>query len=1674
MTNNAPDRPEPPATAAPSPPAERPDEPGRGAFPIVGVGASAGGLEAFTALLKALPLDTGMGFVLVQHLDPQHESVLTQLLARATSLPVQEVTNNLRVEPNRVYVIPPNANLSIAQGVLRLQPREGMRTPHRSIDSFFESLAQDRREQAIGVILSGTATDGTLGMEAIKAEGGITFAQDDSARYDSMPRSAAAAGCVDFVLSPEDMATELARIAKHPYVAGQGRDADSPEDDRAAATTHEDDETPLPPGGRGSRARARVSEARAEARAARAKSGEDGYRKILLLLRDHSGVDFSLYKSTTIQRRVTRRMVLNRHHAPGDYAAFLKGNAKELDALYADVLISVTSFFRNPEAFDVLKSKVIPRLLQGRSDEPFRVWVLGCSTGQEAYSIAMAFAESAEKALGTRRLQVFATDLNEALLDKARHGLYARSLVGDVSPERLRRFFVEEEGGYRVSKLLREMVVFARQNLISDPPFSRMDLISCRNLLIYLEPGLQQKALPTFHYALKPEGFLFLGASESIGGFTELFEPVDRKHRIYSRKAAPTPAFHPPARKDRGEPRSSGRRKGSPLSTQRGEALEGLPAESSAQREADRVTVNQFAPPGVLVNDELQILQFRGQTSAYLTPPAGRASFDVLKMAREGLMLPLRAALSKAKKDNKPARRENVKVGPGGAVRQVNVEIIPLRNLRERSFLILFEDAGKAARAITRAPSREPSGGAEKTPRRTGKQEESRRISELETDLAGTRDYLQSMQEQHEAANEELQSANEEVQSANEELQSLNEELETSKEELESANEELTTVNEEMANRNAELNRLNSDLVNLQTSTGLAIVLLGRDLTIRRFSAQAEKQLGLLTADVGKPFGNVRHDLVFAEGDETGDPRDLESFIAEVVTSVHEGERKVRDREGRWYSLRVRPYLTLDNKVDGAVLVLVDIDAAKRGEQAIAAARDYAEAIVQSTRDPLLILDADLRVSTANEAFYRKFKVSGAQSQGRSIYDLGNGQWDIPRLRELLQDILPRNSFFNDFEITHDFETIGRRTMLLNARTLREVGEGRPTRILLGIEDVTERQRADALTASLAAIVNSSEDAIIGKDLTGVINSWNKGAERLFGYTAQEAIGRPITMLIPPQRLAEEQEILTRIRRGEWIAPFETVRVRKDRSRLDVSLTISPIKDAAGRVIGASKIARDITDRRMAEKALREAGERFRFMAESMPGKIFTAGPGGEVDYFNPRWTEFTGLTLEQIRDWGWTQVIHPDDAAESMRVWRHSIDTGEPFRFDHRFRAADGTYRWHQSQAVALKDVDGKVLMWVAANADVHEVKEADRRKEEFLAVLAHELRGPLAPLSNMLEIMTRAQSRDDVAQEALGTMQRQLGQMTRLIDDLLDAGRMSRNKLDLRLGTVELASVVRHTVEACRATIDAARHELTVTLPPQPVYLHADPTRLMQVLGNLLNNACKFTEPGGHISLTAEREGADVVVSVKDDGMGIPPDMLRGIFDMFMQVDRSLERARGGLGIGLTLARQLVEMHGGSVKAYSEGLGRGSEMVVRLPVSIETPEPAPPGPGVSEPAPTLARRILVVDDNRDAAISLTMLLQMAGHETRTAHDGVEALDAAAAFRPDIVLLDIGLPKLNGYEVARKIRGEPWGKDIALIALSGWGQDEDRRKSREAGFDGHLIKPVDYATLKKLLAESK
>jgi two-component system, chemotaxis family, CheB/CheR fusion protein len=959
-------------------------------FPIVGVGASAGGLEAFSELLRQLPEKTGMAFVLVQHLDPKHTSGLREILARTTKIPVVEVSDGTVVKPDYIYVIPPNTSMTIKAGALRLSPRVLSRGQHLPIDHFLRSLANDRGNQAISVVLSGTASDGTEGSHAIKACGGITFAQDEkSARYASMPHSAVHAGCVDFVLPPAAIAKELVRVARHPYLV--------PALDRADLDI----------------------------------TVGNHMGTILSLLREATGVDFTHYKQTTLHRRINRRMVLHKVEKLKDYVRLVRNTPGEIEELYQDILIHVTGFFRDPQAFEALRQHVFPDLLgDSKKTGTVRVWVPGCSTGEEVYSLAMAMLEylwlettkTAKNTLGGAPFQIFATDISDTSLDRARAGLYADALMVNVSPERLRRFFVRLDGGYQIAKAVREMCIFAKQNVAKDPPFSNLDLVSCRNLLIYLGPVLQKRVVPSLHYALKPSGYLMLGEAESLGTFSEYFTPVDKKNKIYKKKESASRLVTYFGSVDYGLRRSS-----------EGKAGREPKPVSTIEKEADRMLMDRFVPASIVVNEQMEIVQFRGKTGPYLEPAAGQPTFSLSKMAREGLLVDLRAALGRARKDNATVRREGVRVQSNGHTRQVNLEVSPMQGTGpgERFYLVVFQDAASAAKSPRKR---------EKTP--TAKDTASRETARLQRELAQIREQFQTLIEEHETVSEEFKSANEEVLSANEELQSANEELETAKEELQSSNEELTTLNEELQNRNTELTAVNNDLLNLLSNVTIPVVIVGQDLHIRRFTPPAQKLLNLLPSDVGRRLSEIRPNL---------DVEDLGQFARESIDNVSSLEREVRENStGVWYQMRVRPYKTWDSKIDGAVLSFQDVDAMKRDLDRM---HQHADALIENAREAILVLDGKLQVVSANLAFCQQFEVSRQETQNRAIYELGDGQWNIPKLRELLENILPNNGRVEDFEVRHEFPRLGERRMMLNAGRIEpQAGQ---KMILLYIEDVT-------------------------------------------------------------------------------------------------------------------------------------------------------------------------------------------------------------------------------------------------------------------------------------------------------------------------------------------------------------------------------------------------------------------------------------------------------------------------------------------------------------------------------------------------------------------------------------------------------------------------------------------
>jgi two-component system CheB/CheR fusion protein len=1336
-------------------------------------------LEALSQLLRNLPSDTGMAFVLVQHLSPKHESILASILARETSMPVKEATEGVRIQPNHVYVIPAGQDMVLKDGTLGLQPRTSTEGRHMPVDLFLRTLADVQGSQAVAIVLSGTGTDGTLGCKAVKTAGGISFAQDPtSARYDGMPRSAIAAGCVDLVLPPDEIARELQRLSRDDYLR--------------AAPEHAH-EAPVPD----------------------TKEG-DAFHRILAKLKKATGTDFSSYKKPTLMRRVRRRMALWKIERLAEYASWLELNPGELETLHHDFLVNVTTFFRDPEAFAVLANDICPRILdERRADAPVRVWIPGCATGEEAYSVAICLLETAVKKGASVSFQIFGTDLSMLAIEKARAGVYLENIAADVSPERLARFFVKGDGTYQVSKTVRDLCVFAQHNLIRDPPFSRLDLVSCRNVLIYLEAPEQKRVLSSFHYALGPSGFLLLGSSETVG-VSPLFEALDKSHRVYTKKtlasvlpeefvaSAGRAGGHAPT----GIAEKPGRRGG-------------------VQRQADRIMLSRYGPPGVLVDDNLDIIHFRGDTAAYLEHLTGESSLNLLKMLRKGPLAEVREALHEARTQDRPARRL-ASVGRGGKRSRLSIQAIPVKIPapgRGRCFLILFEEnPPPQLRPPAQAPGRPDRSGA--------RQAASNRVSDLEDRLALSREYQQALLEDQEAANQELQSAHEEVLSSNEELQSINEELETAKEELQSANEELTTVNEELQDRNQELSLATDDMLNLLASLDVPIVMLGPEGQVRRFTPAAAQLFNLIAGDVGRPLADLRGRIVMS---------DLEPSIQAATETLAVQIREVMDQDGRWYSLRVRPYKTRENKIEGVVMLFLDIDALKKGSERLEQARSHAEAIVDTVGSPLLILNSRLRVERANRSYYEMFRTTPAETEGEPLSEVGGGMWDVVELRRRLADLPDSSGELKGLQVERELPEAGRRTLLVNARRLT-VNDTEPARILLSIEDRTD----------------------------------------------EEHVRRTESLLV-------QEEAATR-----------------------------------------------------------------------------------------------------------------------------------------------------HAQMASRLKD--------------------------EFIATVSHELRGPLNAMSGWVHVLGSGPLDQTTMSRGLAALERSVKAQTRLIEDLLDMSRIMSGKLRLAHRYIDLVDVTRAAIETAGPAAQAKSIQLGFQGGGEPVFVLGDPDRLQQVVWNLVSNAVKFTPREGRVDVELFREGTSTQLRVTDSGQGISPDFLPHIFEPFRQADSSPARSTQGLGLGLAIARHLVESHGGIIRAESPGIGRGTSVTVLLPVPPLVGETGPSTEThavarvAADPALFQGLRVMVVEDEADSREILSTMLREWGAEVTTAGSAPEALSALAEGAPDVLVSDIGMPGMDGFELIRELRrrGSGNGGRVPAIALTAYAGEESRREALAAGFEEHVSKPAE------------
>ncbi len=1528
---------------------------------------------------------------------------------------------------------------------------------------------------------------------------------------------------------------------------------------------------------------------------------EMALRDVLAFVRTHTGRDFTCYKRATIFRRVTRRMQVNGIADLAGYLDFLRGHVEEATALLQDLLISVTNFFRDPVAFASLQ-RSIPALFEGKdAGDAVRVWVAGCASGEEAYSIAMLLSEHAATLKGAPQLQVFATDLDEEAIREAREGMYAKAISADVSEERLCRFFMQEKDGYRVLRSLRELVVFAPHDLLQDSPFSRLDLISCRNVLIYLNRDAQRRLLELFHFALLPGGCLFLGTSEAVDEGSALFAALDHKLRLYSQRPAPQ-------RVDTGQsgttttlrrlslhertlepPMGSGR-----LTAKTGRTLldKAVPLDSGLPPgELHYRLIERLAPPSALINATHEILHLSESAGRFLRFTGGEPTRNLLRAVLPSLRVELRAALYAAARTNAVTSALRLPVGLPEGPSVVDIRVLPAGDLAPGYLLVVFEkhlSDGASAPFVLERPDADQV------------------ALHLEHELLATKAHLRQTIEESEASTEELKASNEELQAMNEELCSATEELETGREELQSINEELSRVNAELQDNVERLARSNNDLQNLTAATDIATVFLDRELRIQRFTPSAKRLFNITTADLGRGLGGLCSQI------------DCPALVADAERSLahlQPEQREMRARE-RWYIARTLPYRTADDRIAGVVLTFLDITEQKRAEAQISQLafeserqRRLYETVLTNTPDFVYVFSLDHKVLYANESLIKMWGRGREGAIGKTFLEIGYEPWhaemhgrEIDQVRATRQPIQGEVPFSGtsgtrqydyifvpvigadgeveavagttrDVTDRNETERAVRasderlRTALAAARmvawdwtpadrklrmsdnaadVLGVVGEGGLTTIdhglaLLHPDDVsayetTVQQAIDKREAYVARYrVNRPDDGrtIWIEERGHAVFDQPDGAVRLHGVSAD------VTDRVRAEAaLHASEERLSFVRRSsgvgfwycdlpfdvlEWddlvkshfhlppdaVITFESIfdRIHPDdreptRRAIDQSIanrtpyntdyrTVNPESGATNwvRAIGRTSYAADgtpvrfdgvtldVTEQKRAEASLKESEQRFRLVADAAPVLIWLSGTDKLCHWFNQPWLAFTGRSMDLEVGNGWTDGVHPDDFDRCVQTYSAAFDSRLPFSMEYRLRRHDGEFRWLIDNGVPRYGSGGAFDGYIGSCLDVTdykkaeaELRDADRRKDEFLATLSHELRNPLAPIRNGLQVIRLAGASDTV-QQARSIMERQFTQLVRLVDDLLDISRVNSGKMELRRTKLKLQAVIDAAVETSHPVIEEEGHKLSIDVPTDAIWVFGDATRLSQVVSNLLNNSAKYMHAGGQVRLTARRENDQAVIAVADDGIGIPSAMLDKVFDMFTQVDRALEKTSGGLGIGLSLVKVLVQMHGGTIHAHSEGEGRGSEFVVRLPVVVSPSE----SEKTQEPGQSLdvakRCRVLVADDNRDSADSLGKLLEMMGNDVMTANDGLQAVQLAEAFRPDLVLLDIGMPKLNGHDACRRIREQSWGKAIFLVALTGWGQDDDKQRSHEAGFDHHLVKPVDVCALERLLA---
>lgn len=1335
-------------------------------FPVVGIGASAGGLEACIEFFDAMPSNSGIAFVVVLHLAAERESMIADIFSKHTEMPVTQAEEGTEVEPNHVFVIPPGRALTIKDGHLVLgKLREA--SISRPIDDFFRSLAAEQRERAICIVMSGMGSDGSAGVGEIKAVGGVAIAQEPgSAAYPSMPQHLLESGNADYVRRPEEMPDVLVRYAAQPYVQG--------------------------------------------ARNISIRRDERQLNEIIRLLHARTRRDYSGYKKPTLIRRIKRRMGLNDIRSFENYSKFLRQNTAEATSLSDDLVIHVTGFFRDPEAWEALREKAISPLINSReAGESVRCWVTACSSGEEAYTLAVLLHETAELAGKQLDIKVFATDLAERTLTIARSGVYPIGIDTDISLQRLERYFDREESIYRVKKELREIVIFAPQNVLQDPPFSRLDICTCRNLFIYLVPEIQDRVLSLLHFGLHAGGVLFLGNSETVSTFEDLFEPIDKRARIYRRRGLTRPGA------------IDFTRQSGLFSNESERATMRSAAQGSVTQISDRVLLDQLAPVSVTVDGNFNVVHFHGDTTPYLIHPSGSPTRELFALTRESLQGTLRSALNQAANKGSAVSVRDGVIDTADGKRRIEVKVTPLENnLAPNHHLISFLQHPELDLSQSNPP-------LNADPTQVGAENQ-----HLREELASAEERLQ-------ASREEMKSSQEEAMSINEELQSTNEELETSKEELQSLNEELTTLNAQLQDRMQEHQSTSNDLTSLLSSTNIAVVFLDAQLRIRRFTPSIEDLLHLIPGDVGRPLSDLAREFT--------DPELVED-CKNVLNKLAPLEKELKSNSGRVYLRRVQPYITDKKQIAGVVLTFVDIHDRKKAEEAFLAIENRFRLVIDGALDFAMLL--------------------------------------------------------------------------------------------------TDEQ--------------------------GTIVTWNIGAERLLGYSAAEAIGKSASIIYPAEggvellkRQMEQAAVHGRAIDDSW-------HVRKSGTRLWGSGILTAVRDDKGELTGFVKVLRDDTSRE--------------------------------------------SLLLEQ-----------------SAR----------------------------------------------------REAETANRHKEQFLSTVSHELRTPLAAILLWARMLNQGTLGDDEKREAAAVIETCAEAQQQLLDDLIETSRLRSGKVRLEPTPTDLVALIRRTIEASLPIAKEKGILLDTDMPDEFESMVVDAARLTQVLNNLLNNAFKFTPAGGRIEVRLRLHEGRAQIQVSDTGEGIDPAFLPQLFTPFSQADPARNRWRGGLGLGLAICRELVELHGGTINADSVGTSHGTTFTVELPAHVADPVKRNDATDLVEDKPNLDIirnvRVLLVEDDVATLNAMVKFLQKEEIIVTAASTAADAMASFELTPPDIIVSDIALPDEDGYQLLRRIRSFEAASHrsaVPAIALTAFAGSSDSHHASEAGFQLHLAKPAYPVTLlnavARLLAEAR